>query len=176
MALLFDALPDGECSPAWLASREGILEHAWIDRDRSWLAFNDRVLHEAKDHRTPLLERVKFLAIVTSNLDEFYMKRVGLLRGKAQAEGEDDPVAVEGDAAERLALIRSTVQSMLAEQADCYRELLERLRAAGIVLARWDELSDAQREEASRYFDTNVSPALTPLGFDPAHPFPFIWI
>jgi hypothetical protein len=59
-----------------LASREGLLEHAWVDRDLSWLEFNRRVLHEALDERTPLLERVKFLAIFTANLDEFYMKRV----------------------------------------------------------------------------------------------------
>ena len=69
-----------------LASREGLLAHAWIDRDLSWIDFNGRVLHEALDERTPLLERLKFLAIFTSNLDEFYMKRVGLLSQKRLAE------------------------------------------------------------------------------------------
>ena len=68
-----------------LPAKEDLLEHAWIDRDLSWLQFNLRVLHEALDERTPLLERVKFLAIFSSNLDEFYMKRVSLLRGIAEA-------------------------------------------------------------------------------------------
>ncbi|MBL8251592.1 MAG: hypothetical protein JNK31_07985, partial [Candidatus Competibacter sp.] len=70
---------------AFLASREGLLAHAWRDRDLGWLDFNARVLHEALDERTPLLERLKFLAIFTSNLDEFYMKRVGLLSPKRLA-------------------------------------------------------------------------------------------
>jgi polyphosphate kinase len=158
----------------WLAPRKAVLEHAWGDRDYSWLEFNRRVLHEAQDDRTPLLERLKFLAIFTSNLDEFYMKHVGMLRGKARAESEDDPVAPAGDSRERLATIRSRVQELLAVQASCYRDLRSRLAGQGIVLADWDALDEAQREEAGRYFDINVSPALTPLGFDPTHPFPFI--
>ena len=158
----------------WLAPRKAVLEHVWGDRDYSWLEFNRRVLHEAQDDRTPLLERLKFLAIFTSNLDEFFMKRVGALRGNARAESEDDPVAPAGDARERLATIRERVQAMLEQQAACYRDLRARLAARGIVLADWQALDEAQRDEAGRYFDVNVSPALTPLGFDPAHPFPFI--
>src|ERR1700675_3825259 len=76
------------------------LSEIWIDRDLSWLDFNDRVLGEALDDRTPLLERAKFLAIFTSNLDEFFMKRVGVLRGKAQVADEDDPGARAEDARE----------------------------------------------------------------------------
>ena len=157
-----------------LAPREGLLAHAWRDRDLSWLDFNWRVLHEALDERTPLLERLKFLAIFTSNLDEFYMKRVGLLRGVAQVHSEDDPVFRGGSARDRLAQIRAIVISQLAEQARCYRELLPALASHGIVLAEWSELTAAQREEAANYFDRNASPALTPLGMDPAHPFPFM--
>jgi len=158
-----------------LAEREGLLAHAWIDRDLSWLDFNRRVLHEALDDRTPLLERLKFLAIFSSNLDEFYMKRVGLLRGKAQVEGEEDPVTREGDARDRLARVRATVAAMLGTQAHCYREvLLPALAQHGVVLAAWKDLTESQQEEASLYFDRNVSPALTPLVFDPAHPFPFM--
>ncbi|MCC9002354.1 MAG: polyphosphate kinase 1, partial [Candidatus Competibacter sp.] len=156
-----------------LAPREGLLAHAWIDRDLSWLDFNRRVLHEALDERTPLLERLKFLAIFTSNLDEFYMKRVGLLCGVAQAQGEDDPAA-RGGARDRLARIRVTVLDQLAEQARCYRDLVPLLARHGILLAEWDELTETQRDEASGFFDRNVSPALTPLGMDPAHPFPFM--
>jgi polyphosphate kinase len=165
---------DTETTDDWLAPRKGVLDHAWGDRDFSWLEFNRRVLHEAQDDRTPLLERLKFLAIFGSNLDEFYMKRVGALRGKARAESEDDPVAPAGDAVERLDTIRMLVQDMLEQQAACYRDLRQRLVAHGIVLADWSMLDAAQREEAGAYFDANASPALTPLGFDPAHPFPFI--
>ena len=86
--------PSSEHAPAVAAAPEksGLLEHAWVDRDIGWLAFNNRVLHEALDERTPLLERLKFLAIVTSNLDEFFMKRVGILRGKALVEDREDPL------------------------------------------------------------------------------------
>lgn len=140
----------------FLASREGVLAHAWIDRDLSWLDFNGRVLCEALDERTPLLERLKFLAIFTSNLDEFYMKRVGLLPRK------------------RLAQIREKVIAQLEQQARCYQALLPRLAEQGLFLVDWHQLSAAQREEASAIFDRDVSPALTPLGMDPAHPFPFM--
>ncbi|HEX4523343.1 MAG TPA: polyphosphate kinase 1 [Casimicrobiaceae bacterium] len=154
--------------------RKALLEHAWLDRDLGWLAFNDRVLHEAFDERTPLLERLKFLAIVTSNLDEFFMKRVGMFRGKALIEDREDPLSREGDARTRLLAIRAIVLKMLDEQAGCYKALLPLLAAHGIVIATWEQLSPAQVEEASAYFDNHVSPALTPLSFDPAHPFPFM--
>src|SRR5215470_20248211 len=104
--------------------KASLLEHAWVDRDLGWLAFNDRVLHEALDERTPLLERLKFLAIVTSNLDEFFMKRVGMLRGKALVEDHEDPLSYEGDARTRLLRIRAIVVKMLEDQAVCYQRLL----------------------------------------------------
>ena len=106
--------PNSAANDQALAPKMGLLAHAWIDRDLSWLDFNRRVLHEALDERTPLLERLKFLAIFTSNLDEFYMKRVGLLRGVAQVQGEDDPAA-RGGARDRLALIRSTMECQTRE-------------------------------------------------------------
>ncbi|MET1082074.1 MAG: polyphosphate kinase 1, partial [Burkholderiales bacterium] len=141
----------------------------------SWLEFNRRVLHEALDERTPLLERVKFLAIFSSNLDEFYMKRVGLLRGNAQVEDEADPVARVGDVRQRLKRIRERVIAMQRQQAECFSEVLvPALAGHGIILALWEQLSTTQREEAGAYFDANVSPALTPLGVDPAQPFPFM--
>ncbi len=154
--------------------RKSLLEHAWLDRDLGWLAFNERVLHEAFDERTPLLERLKFLAIVTSNLDEFFMKRVGMFRGKALIEDREDPLSREGDARTRLLAIRAIVLKMLDDQAACYKALLPLLASHGILIATWEQLSPAQTEEASTYFDSHVSPALTPLSFDPAHPFPFM--
>lgn len=156
-------------------SPQDLLANAWLDRDLSWLEFNRRVLHEAQDERVPLLERLKFLAIFTSNLDEFYIKRASLLRGKIKAEIEDDPAAFAGgDARERFRAIRSTILALLREQAECFDALVAALRLSGIVLANWEELSAAQVEELGRYFDKNVSPLLTPLGLDSAHPFPFM--
>jgi polyphosphate kinase len=157
------------------AKAEPLLGRAWINRDLAWLEFNRRVLAEAADPRTPLLERVKFLAIFSANLDEFFMKRVALLRGKATVEGDEDPVTRQGDARDVLGRIRVVVKSLLSEQADLFRnELVPALADRGILLLEWSDLTLSQRQEASAYFDRNVSPALTPLGLDPAHPFPFI--
>jgi len=137
------------------------LSEVWIDRDLSWLDFNYRVLAEAMDERTPLLEKAKFLAIFTSNLDEFFMKRVAVLR----EDSNNGP----------LPHLREKLLPMLEQQADCYRNtLVPGLAEHGIFLRRWDELSDRQKEEAGKYFDSNVTAALTPLVIDPEHPFPFL--
>lgn len=140
------------------------LAGVWIDRDLGWLDFNDRVLAEALDSRTPLLERVKFLAIFTSNLDEFFMKRVAILR-----KGSDpERVALLGE-------VRARLIDSLNRQADCFRnQLVPELAAHGIHLRKWDDLTTACKEELSRYFDSEISPALTPLVFDPVHAFPFL--
>ncbi len=156
-------------------SKKQLVKHAWIDRDLSWLQFNLRVLNEAFDDRNPLLERLKFLAIFSSNLDEFYMKRVSGLRDSGIPEDDEDPLTQGDNAAARLARIRAEVSKLLERQATCYLEtLLQELTRHGIRLATWEELSEAQREEASIHFDQNVSPALTPLGLDATHPFPFM--
>jgi polyphosphate kinase len=140
------------------------LSDLWIDRDLGWLDFNDRVLAEALDERTPLLERAKFLAIFTSNLDEFFMKRVAVLR--------------RGSTPERvrlLAEVRSRLDNSLQRQAAGFRDrIVPELAAHGVHLKKWDDLTPAQREEASVYFDSEISPALTPLVFDPAFAFPFL--
>jgi polyphosphate kinase len=148
----------------------GELALALVDRDLSWLEFNRRVLNEALDERTPLLERVKFLAIFSSNLDEFFMKRIALIRPMPGDAG----VAAE-DSRERLLLVRETVMSLLAERATCYRDVLRPgLGEHGVHLVGWDDLTDGQRDEASLVFDTQISPVLTPLSLDAAHPFPFV--
>jgi len=140
------------------------LSEIWIDRDLGWLDFNDRVLVEAIDPRTPLLERAKFLAIFTSNLDEFFMKRIAVLRADRSPERKA-----------LLARLRERLVSSLERQATCYRDqLLPALAAEGIHLRAWDHLTPAQQEEASRFFDLEISPAVTPLVFDPAHAFPFL--
>ena len=140
------------------------LSEIWIDRDLSWLEFNQRVLAEALDDRTPLLERAKFLAIFTSNLDEFFMKRVAILR---QKRTRDEEIT--------FLQLREKLLSMLCRQAEFYSQtLVPELARHGIFLRRWEELSDSQREEANAYFDTSVSAALTPLVINPEHPFPFL--
>lgn len=152
-------------------TRARMLKEAWVDRDLSWLEFNRRVLAQALDERVPLLERLKFLAIFTGNLDEFFMKRVGAMRTRAYASGV--PATIEEFNAHVLEL-REALFPLLLEQAHCFTELRQRLVRHGVRLAGWNELSAAQRAEAEDYFDRHVSPALTPLSFDPAHPFPFM--
>jgi polyphosphate kinase len=140
------------------------LAEVWIDRDLSWLDFNDRVLWEALDERTPLLERVKFLAIFTSNLDEFFMKRMAIIE-----------YPHDGGHRELAGQLREKLIPMLKRQADCYRfTIVPELAKHGILLRTWSELTAAQKEEANAYFDNSVSPALTPLVIDPVHPFPFL--
>jgi len=140
------------------------LAEIWIDRDLGWLDFNDRVLAQALDERTPMLERTKFLAIFTSNLDEFFMKRVSTLRGRTSPA-----------AAKLLAEVHHRLVRSLRQQADCYRnQIVPELAARGIHLRKWDDLTRAQRDEAGSYFDAEISAALTPLVFDLAHPFPFL--
>lgn len=136
----------------------------WLDRDLSWLDFNERVLAEALDERTPLLERAKFLAIFTSNLDEFFMKRMAVLRAGATEEQRD-----------LLGRLRAKLLPSLRLQDECYRQaIVAGLARHGVALWRWDELTPGQQREANDYFDSNLSPALTPLVIDVAHPFPFM--
>src|SRR5271170_1959839 len=140
------------------------LPPVWIDRDLSWLDFNERVLAEALDERTPLLERAKFLAIFTSNLDEFVMKRVAIL---CQAQGAAQKA--------RFQELREKLLPMLVQQAECYRKtIIPGLAASGVFLRRWDDLTPEQQHEASEYFEDNISAAMTPLVVDPEHPFPFL--
>lgn len=139
------------------------LDAVWIDRDLSWLEFNRRVLDEALDDSTPLLERAKFLAIFGSNLDEFFMKRIAVLRDRATPER-----------AALLREIRARLLPMLRQQADCFLgSIVPELARHGVQLRRWDELTPAQQDEAHVYFDAQVSPALTPLAIHPTQPFPF---
>jgi polyphosphate kinase len=120
-------------------SLSSTLSNVWIDRDVSWLDFNERVLAEALDERTPLLERAKFLAIFTSNLDEFFMKRAVVLR--------------EGETEAKRSLtrqLRDRLTPMLQRQAECYRQvIIPGLAAHGVHLCNWDERTQVQQEEAA---------------------------
>ncbi len=166
------AYPAAAAQPAPAADPAGA--PPFFNRELSWLAFNARVLSEAEDDRTPLLERLKFLAIFSSNLDEFFMKRVGGLKRQADAgicrrslDGRTPP--------QQLAAIRAAIPPLLQRQADCFRTgLAPALRQHNIFLEDWDALDSEARLAARRYFQTRVFPVLTPLVVDPAHPFPFI--
>ncbi len=146
----------------------------YFNRELSWLEFNARVLHEAFDERNPLLERLKFLAIYSTNLDEFYMVRVAGLRRQVFA-GVTQPGPDGVPPAEALDAIHSRVAELEARQHDClHRLLLPALAAKGIRLCRMDELSQAEWMTVDDFFESQVFPVLTPLAVDPGHPFPYI--
>jgi polyphosphate kinase len=172
LALVTDAEPSP--APASPPATTPGLPVPLLNRELSWLAFNERVLEEAYDERWPLLERLKFLAISETNLDEFFMIRVSGLLDQLSSEvvePSDDGLP----AAEQLARIRQAVLKMEARQTQCLvNDLLPKLAQAGIVVSTFSELTDAQKEAASLYFRKNVLPILTPLAVDPGHPFPFL--
>ncbi|UCC63825.1 MAG: polyphosphate kinase 1 [Anaerolineae bacterium] len=146
----------------------------YINRELSMLKFNWRVLEEALDERHPLLERLKFLAIFASNLDEFFMIRVSGLRRQLEAGILETPP--DGTTpAEQLAAIREELTPQLARHSACWhKDLWPKLAEAGIKVLRYDDLKRKQRKLLRRYFEREIFPALTPLAFDPGHPFPHI--
>ncbi|MDB5294341.1 MAG: ppk1, partial [Phycisphaerales bacterium] len=146
----------------------------FLNRDTSWLEFNRRVLHEAIDERTPLLERVRFLGIFSSNLDEYFMKRVGGLKRQV-ARGWTQSSADGLTPAQALVAVRNAVLPLLRAQGEAYAAAIRpALAAHGIHLLAWDELTDAERAAGVRHFRASVFPVLTPLAVDPGNPFPFI--
>lgn len=147
---------------------------AFLNRELSWLEFNARVLHEAEDERTPLLERVKFLAIYHSNLDEFYMVRVAGLRRQLSA-GVLHAHADGLTPAEQLELIDARVRALNLRARTLLEDtLLPRLAELGIRLKSWEELAPEERERLEQFFEQQAFPVLTPLAVDPGHPFPYI--
>src|SRR5690349_9472785 len=146
----------------------------FFNRELSWLEFDARVLAEAFDERNPLLERLKFLSIFSTNLDEFYMVRVAGLRRQVSARvQEKSPDGLT--AREQLALIGPRVEEMLEQARWClHEELLPALAEHGVRLLSINELTHAERVVMDSYFEDEVYPVLTPLGVDPGHPFPYI--
>ncbi|HXS25070.1 MAG TPA: hypothetical protein VN719_12610, partial [Gemmatimonadales bacterium] len=147
----------------------------YLNRELSWLEFNRRVLHEALDPRTPLLERLKFLGIFSSNLDEFFQVRVAGLKQQLAAgivERTADGMTPE----DQLRAICSTVREQFRQHQDCLmHDVIPALSEFGVHIAlRVSDLSSADRAHLDRYFQANVFPVLTPLAVDPGHPFPYI--
>ncbi|MEM1330623.1 MAG: polyphosphate kinase 1 [Planctomycetota bacterium] len=146
----------------------------FVNRDTSWLEFNRRVLAQAFDREQPLLERVKFLAIFSNNLDEFYMKRVGYMLRDLQAgnrrAGPDGMTR-----AEALAATRELVTDLQSQQSDCYQnDVLPALHDAGIRIHTYAGLTEEHQASLNAWFMRNALPVLTPLAVDPGHPFPFV--
>ena len=148
--------------------------NAFLNRELSWLEFNRRVLEEALDATVPLLERVKFLAIFSSNLDEFFMIRVATLKRRMHA-GEPTSGPDDLTAAETMAAVASRVHQLVDEQHRCFLQEIQPLLAAeGIVLMRPKDLTGEQERFLEEYFRRTVLPVLTPLAVDPGHPFPYL--
>jgi polyphosphate kinase len=147
----------------------------FINRDESWMLFNRRVLEEAEDPTNPLMERVKFLAITASNLDEFVEIRVaGILQRLEEGLGLPQSADEGGYTRdERMDRLRERMHEFATEQADCWnRRLVPALSAAGIRIVQWKQLREADRTFASKFFREQVDPLLTPVTLDPSHPFP----
>jgi polyphosphate kinase len=146
----------------------------YLNRELSKLEFNERVLNEATDDRNPLLERVKFLSIFTQNMDEFFMKRVGGL--KQQIAANITETTPDGRTPrEQLAEVLEKSRPLLARQAECYHEQLRpALAAAGIEIVDYDDIGGDEQDKLDAFFESDLLPTLTPLTFDPTHPFPHI--
>ncbi len=145
----------------------------YINRELSWLAFNERVLAQATTTGHPLLERLRFLSISASNLDEFYMVRVAGLRGQ-QAAGVKVPSLDGLTPREQLAEIQRRAAALMQSQQRCWADLRVELRDNGIAVVGADELSTEEAAWIEQHFLATIFPVLTPLAIDPAHPFPFL--
>ncbi|GGG06411.1 polyphosphate kinase [Rhodococcoides trifolii] len=149
-------------------------EDRYLNRELSWLDFNSRVLALAEDSSLPLLERAKFLAIFSSNLDEFYMVRVAGLKRRDET-GLSVRSADGLSPREQLSLIGRRTQEISVRHARLFIDkILPELAGEGISVIRWSEVNEVERERLTRYFIEQVFPVLTPLAVDPAHPFPYI--
>jgi polyphosphate kinase len=147
---------------------------AFVNRELSWLEFNRRVLEEAQDPSVPLLERVKFLAIFSSNLDEFFMVRVATLKRRIHS-GDQTPGPDGLTPAETIKAVSSRVRELVEAQRRCFLgEIQPRLTAEGILLLRPKETSDEQARFLEEYFRRTLLPVLTPLAVDPGHSFPYL--
>jgi polyphosphate kinase len=145
----------------------------YLNRELSWLEFNKRVLHEGQDPRNPLLERVFFLAVVGSNLDEFFMKRIGGLKQMVGA-GVRSP-SIDGRLPqEQIDLCHIVVREILDQQLVLENDLQKLLARKGIKIKKYKDLTPEDKETVDHYFRNEIYPLLTPQGMDPAHPFPII--
>ncbi|MEP6598188.1 MAG: RNA degradosome polyphosphate kinase [Actinomycetota bacterium] len=168
-----DLVPAGDLEPV-RPDAPDLPEGRFSNRELSWLAFNARVLALGEDRRQPLLERMKFLAIFASNLDEFYMVRIAGLKRRADM-GLQVSSADGLSPRETLAKLAERTRELSQRHAKCFLEdVAPALSGQGIRIVRWNDLDDEECERLGDYFRTKVFPVLTPLAVDPAHPFPYI--
>ena len=160
----------GACLPAKL----DLADHQWyLNRELTWLSFKRRVLHEAEDERLPLLERLKFIAIVSGNMDEFFMKRIGGLKQQIGAGVRE--LTPDGRSPRQQVLeCHAVVRELETHKDELLRRMILLLRQKGITLARCQELSAKEKQQLRAHYLANVFTLLTPQSIDPAHPFPFI--
>ena len=145
-----------------------------IDRELSWLAFNERVLELAEDPSNPLLERCRYLAIFSSNLDDFYMIRVASVKRKLE-NGVTKKNTAGYSPQELIAEISQKTQELIARQTKCFHnDVLPKLKENGIELTNWENLTQDEVDYINRIFEKRIFPVLTPLAVDPSHPFPYI--
>ncbi|MCB2081487.1 MAG: RNA degradosome polyphosphate kinase [Rickettsiales bacterium] len=145
----------------------------YFNRELSWIAFNARVLEEANNIKNPLLERLKFLSISASNLDEFYMVRVAGLVDRLKSD--DTRTSIDGRSPEQqLKEIYADSNALIHEQEACWQKIRQLLAEEDIHIVEEDELSEQEVVWLERYFHENIFPALTPIALDPSHPFPFL--
>jgi len=168
------SLSETGIAPANSPARSELPADRYLDREQSWVRFNQRVLELAEDDQVPLLERVRFLAIFASNLDEFFMVRVaGLVRRMAAGLPVENVVGLTP--AQLLASTLTQAGQLVSRHAAVFEDLIKpELAGRGIEILRWKELTSEERTELAELFRNRIYPVLTPLVVDPAHPFPFI--
>jgi polyphosphate kinase len=166
--------PAARTGAALTPGKPDLLDPAlYLNRELTWLAFNSRVLHEAEDERTPLLERVKFLAITASNLDEFFMKRIGGLKQQVQAGVQK--VTVDGRTpAQQIAECLQVVAGQRARMHALTGQLVKLLHREGIDLVDYERLTPQEWVAVREEYVRSIFPLVTPQSIDPAHPFPFV--
>ncbi len=160
--------------PADAAPVFDLSESQWyLNRELTWLEFNSRVLHEAEDSRTPLLERVKFLAIVSANLDEFFMKRIGGLKQQIGAGVKE--LTLDGRTArQQVTECHAVIRELEARKELTYRTISGLLEEKNILIESYKGIKAKEKKSLREFYYTNIFPLLTPQSIDPAHPFPFI--
>ena len=149
------------------------LRHSFFNREVSWLKFNERVLEEAENKKYPILERLKFLSIAASNLDEFYMVRVAGL--KSQIAAKVDELSDDGlTPSQQLELVRDVASKLMARQQSCWEKIKLELKKDDVFVLDPKDVDSSQKIILADYFRSNVFPVLTPVAIDPVHPFPFL--
>ena len=149
------------------------LRHSFFNREVSWLKFNERVLEEAENKKHPILERLNFLSISASNLDEFYMVRVAGL--KSQIAEKVDELSDDGlTPSQQLQLVKDVASKLMARQQSCWKKIKSELKKDDVFVLDPKDVDSSQKITLADYFRSNVFPVLTPVAIDPVHPFPFI--